>query len=153
MIRHAACGLAAALLLATSAVASTITLSTTPFKDAPDLRFTPSQAYLSTDFRTGTVLIWQRGYHVPEGAQESEQKAWPFALPGSVVFDRPTTDLWYRPGDGSEVRIARGDVDILFPPGAAFFLEPGVEVEVSDDWRVTLTFETDGLRVREQAAD
>lgn len=153
MFRHAARRFAAALLLATAATAATVTLPTTPFKGPPELHFTPSQSYLSTDFRTGTVLIWQRGYHVPAGAQESERKAWPFALPGSVVFDRESTDLWYRPGDGTEVRIARGDVDILFPPGAAFFLEPGVSVQVSPAWDVTLTFDPAGLRTRELAAD
>lgn len=153
MFRHAARAFAAALLMVTSAVASSVTLSTTPFKGPPDLRFTPGQNYLSTDFRTGTVLIWQRGYYVPEGARESERRAWPFALPECVVFDRDSTDLWYRPGDGTEVRLARGDVDILFPPGAAFFLEQGVEVRVGDDWTVTLQFEPEALRVRELAAD
>ena len=149
MFRHAATRLAAALLAAASAVAAPVSLPTTPFKGPPDTNFTPSQNYLSTDFRTRTVLVWQRGYYVPEGAQESERKAWPFALPSSVVFDRDSTHLWYRPGDGTEIRIARGDVDILFPPGAAFFKEPGVTVEVTDDWQVVLRFDTEGLRVRQ----
>lgn len=145
-------GLCAAMLLIGAVVAGAepVVLTAAP-RDYPHPDYRPTSGYLSSDAATGRVLVWYRGTRLRERERHPDVRSWAFELPEDVVLDRDSGSLFFRAADGYLRRLARGRTDAYTPPGAAFEAEPGVRIQVRDDWTVELRFEVASLPLVEAA--